>query len=113
MSRRKSSASEEIHEHESRRNMHVKTRNVKEREEYFARLFVEEALDEIIDDPGFDCASYIKEKMNAQDVGGCGWNCFFVESPFHLSWAIDPYKSIEITVDNYTILIFRMIIKAF
>lgn len=55
------------------------------REEYFAREFVKEAL----------------EKMNSRDIVGNGWNCFFVESPVRISWAIDPYKSVKITYDDH------------
>ena len=92
--------------------MEVKTYNVKKREEYFALQIVEEALEKKKTNPDLNCAQFIKEEMNSE-FGGCGWNCFFVESASDLSWSIDPFKSIMIKRNDYRIFIFRMIIKCF
>lgn len=92
--------------------MDVKIHNVRKGIEYFARKILEEALDQKRQDENFDCAYYIKEKMNSQDVLDGGWNCVFVESATEFSWAIDPNQSLEIKVKNYTILIFRMVISS-
>lgn len=91
-------------------DMEIKTYNVKKREEFFALQIVEEALEKKKTSPTFDCAHYISNEMNSEF---CGWNCFFVDSTCDFSSSIDPYKSIKIEREDYTIFIFRMIIKCF
>ena len=94
--------------------MEVRTYNVKKREEYYALQIVEEALEKKKTNPTLNCALYIKDEMNSQ-FGGCGWNCFFVDSASDLSWSVDPYKSIMIKMDDarIKIFIFRMVIKCY
>ena len=93
--------------------MELKTYNATQSEINFAIQTVEEAVEKKKADPTVNCAYSIKAAMNSLDEDGCGWNVFVVDSTGDFSSAIEAFKSIKIERNDYTILIFRMLIKCF
>ena len=93
--------------------MELKTYNASQKEINYAIQTVEEALEKKKTNPTINCAYSIKASMNSQDEDGCGWNVFVVESTGDFSSAIEAFKSIKIERNDFTVLIFRMLIKCF